>query len=397
MPVLGNVTNFPQGFSFGLSVRGMPLLQMQPGQVFYVGNGQALNPAQRAGANGNRGTFLDPFATLLYAQTQALGGRGDIIFILPGHQETISTAAILTLSKSGIAVIGLGAGALRPTFTFTTANTANIPVSGAGMSIQNCLFTGNFLSIASVFTALGSSVTGSISGNTLTVSAVGSGTLLPGSQLVGTGITTGTCIVSQLTGTTGSTGTYIVTSAQTVASTTITTACTDFNIDNCEFRDTSTSLGFLVLFTTTTTANSADGFSMTRCLWNSLSSVSVTCAIVTTVGHDRWNLSDNIMYSPTTAGTEGPIMLATGSGNMTNITIARNKTQRLGVSTTLPCGISTSGTAWTGHAYDNYFGTGLSGSTGIWISTGTKLAFSNNFSMITRAADKSALINPAAV
>jgi hypothetical protein len=37
-------------------------------------------------------------------------------------------------------------------------------------------------------------------------------------------------------------------------------------------------------------------------------------------------------------------------------------------------------------------------SSGIWIATGhgTALAFSNNFSPITGAADKSGLINPAA-
>ena len=55
------------------------------------------------------------------------------------------------------------------------------------------------------------SVTGSISGNVLTVTAVGSGTLYPGSTLSGTGgggVTSGTKIVAQLSGTTGGVGTY---------------------------------------------------------------------------------------------------------------------------------------------------------------------------------------------
>lgn len=58
----------------------------------------------------------------------------------------------------------------------------------------------------------------------MTVTAVGSGTLYPGLTLSGTGVSTGTTIVSQLTGTTGGVGTYLVSIPQTVASTTITAA-----------------------------------------------------------------------------------------------------------------------------------------------------------------------------
>lgn len=67
-----------------------------------------------------------------------------------------------------------------------------------------------------------SSSTGSISGNVLTVTAVGSGTLYPGTTLSGTGVALGTKILSQLTGTAGSTGTYLVDIGdQAVASTTL--------------------------------------------------------------------------------------------------------------------------------------------------------------------------------
>ena len=88
-----------------------------------------------------------------------------------------------------------------------------------------------FAATASPATASGSassvaastfSVTGSIANNVLTVSAVGSGTVYPGSTVSGTGVATGTQIVSQLTGTTGGIGTYAVSiSEQTVASTTV--------------------------------------------------------------------------------------------------------------------------------------------------------------------------------
>lgn len=57
---------------------------------------------------------------------------------------------------------------------------------------------------------------------TMTVTAITSGTLLPGMTLTGTGVSAGTYIVTQLTGTAGSTGTYQVSISQTAASTTIT-------------------------------------------------------------------------------------------------------------------------------------------------------------------------------
>lgn len=64
-------------------------------------------------------------------------------------------------------------------------------------------------------------VTGSITGTTLTVTAVTSGALTPGQTLTGTGVTAGTTIMAFGTGY-GGTGTYTVSTSQTVASTTLT-------------------------------------------------------------------------------------------------------------------------------------------------------------------------------
>lgn len=65
--------------------------------------------------------------------------------------------------------------------------------------------------------------TGSISGTTLTVSAITTGGLYAGQTLAGTNVAAGTTVVRQLTGATpGGTGTYEVNISQTVASTAIT-------------------------------------------------------------------------------------------------------------------------------------------------------------------------------
>jgi hypothetical protein len=71
--------------------------------------------------------------------------------------------------------------------------------------------------------------TGSISGTTLTVTAVTSGNIGIGSVISGTGITSGTTITALGSGT-GSTGTYTVSASQTVASTTITGTIVPTNI-----------------------------------------------------------------------------------------------------------------------------------------------------------------------
>jgi hypothetical protein len=65
--------------------------------------------------------------------------------------------------------------------------------------------------------AADAAVTGSISGSTLTVSAVASGTLAVGQVVTGSGVAPGTFITARLSGT-GGTGTYTVGIAQTVGS-----------------------------------------------------------------------------------------------------------------------------------------------------------------------------------
>lgn len=82
--------------------------------------------------------------------------------------------------------------------------------------------TGELASVASSVTTAPSaySVTGSITGDQLTVSAVGSGAVAVGTRIKGTGILDNTVITALGTGT-GGTGTYTVSKSQTVASTTI--------------------------------------------------------------------------------------------------------------------------------------------------------------------------------
>lgn len=144
-------SNFPGGFN-NVTIRGIPITQAHPGQVFWVSNAIPTLRGQVGGSDGNPGTFNAPFSTLQFAIDSCVASRGDIIFVKPGHAETITSATTIQLNKAGVAVIGLGVGNLRPTLTYTTANTATLPVSAADISLVNFKFVGNFLSIASAIT-----------------------------------------------------------------------------------------------------------------------------------------------------------------------------------------------------------------------------------------------------
>lgn len=98
--------------------------------------------------------------------------------------------------------------------TTTTSATVNQKVFAS-------LLNGTIATAATGSTISSASVTGAISGTTLTVSAVGSGALAIGTVISGSGVTAGTYITAFGTGT-GGTGTYTVSASQTVSSETIT-------------------------------------------------------------------------------------------------------------------------------------------------------------------------------
>jgi len=144
-------SNYPGGFN-NVTIRGVPITQSHPGQVYWVSNATPTLPGQVGGSDGNPGTFNAPFGTLEYAISSCTANRGDIIFIKPGHAETISSATALAFDVAGVAIVGLGVGTKRPTFTLGTAATTTIAVSADNISILNCRFIGNFLSITAAFT-----------------------------------------------------------------------------------------------------------------------------------------------------------------------------------------------------------------------------------------------------
>ena len=144
-------SNYPGGFNQGLIVRGMPVLNNYGGDIFWVDSG--------VGSNQNPGTFARPFSTVDYAVGRCTASNGDQIHVKPGHAETFSAANGIALDVAGVSVIGHGDGNLRPTFTFDTADTADIAISAASVTLHNLIFSANFADIVRAINITAAGVT----------------------------------------------------------------------------------------------------------------------------------------------------------------------------------------------------------------------------------------------
>jgi hypothetical protein len=129
-------SNYPNGFAAGVTIRGIPLVQTHPGEVFWVNNSSVLAKGGVGGSDGNDGSYRRPFSTIDYAIGKCTAGRGDIIVVMPGYTETISGAAGWACDKAGVAIIGLGTGTNKPTITFS-ATDSDINISAANVTISN--------------------------------------------------------------------------------------------------------------------------------------------------------------------------------------------------------------------------------------------------------------------
>ena len=172
------------------------------------------------------------------------GGDGNVAGFVYNDLQALDT---IFLSDAGLIIPqGLGV-ALATQGDFWAINSGTTEAQVGQKAYAN--FGSGTVSFAATGTPTSAaSATGSIAEDVLTVTAVGSGTVYPGSTISGTGITTGTKIASQLTGTTGGVGTYLLTVSQqqAVASTTV-----------------SGTYGLLTIGTLTTTATFAVGQTLT--------------------------------------------------------------------------------------------------------------------------------------
>ena len=143
------MSNYPNGFLDGITIRGVPILQSHSGKVFFVNNSSVLPSNGISGSDANDGSYLRPFSTLDYAIGRCTAGRGDIILLMPGHAETVSAAGSITVDVSGVTIVGLGRGELRPIFGYS-ATTSTFLVTAANVSLANLVHKSNVASLATM-------------------------------------------------------------------------------------------------------------------------------------------------------------------------------------------------------------------------------------------------------
>lgn len=135
-----------------------PLFSRAPQGGFYDFANVAIHPADiwfvgsAVAASSDAATFGKnpdaPFATLEYATAYGTASAGDVFYLLPGHAEVVTEAGGLTLDCLGMHIIGVGNGELQPTITLTTADTADILINAASITIENVNFVAGFEDIA---------------------------------------------------------------------------------------------------------------------------------------------------------------------------------------------------------------------------------------------------------
>jgi hypothetical protein len=140
-----------------------------------------------------------PAVPKLYILTNSLNSGYTAYFKVTGSSTSFSVA-----NGNTVMVYCTGSN------TGTAFYAINYVPNAGNLSGTPNISVGNIASASAFNTYGAASFTGSISGTTMTVTAIASGTLFVGQIISGTGITSGTYIVNQLTGTTGSTGTYTV-------------------------------------------------------------------------------------------------------------------------------------------------------------------------------------------
>jgi len=106
---------------------------------FQANSGPATYYVHSGGLSTNAGISPEfPLTTLDAAIGKCRANRGDIIYIMAGHAESLAAAQI-TADIIGINIIGLGNGANRPTFTGTNI-AASLDVTAANVTIENLRF-----------------------------------------------------------------------------------------------------------------------------------------------------------------------------------------------------------------------------------------------------------------
>ena len=141
------ISSYPNGWKGGVVVKGVPLEIPNPGKVFWVNNSGVIPSGGIGGSDSNDGTYLRPFSTIDATIGKCLENRGDVIYVMPGHSETITTDSAVDFDVAGVRCIGLGHGGAMAQINFN-ATAATVAVGADDVIIQNMRFTADITVVA---------------------------------------------------------------------------------------------------------------------------------------------------------------------------------------------------------------------------------------------------------
>jgi hypothetical protein len=130
------------------------LLAPGAGEIFYVGtSGTAPYNYYRAKVKESQ-----LFTSIDTAIGNCVADRGDIIYVLPKHTETIGAAGGITADIAGVSIIGLGNGNSRPTLTWS-ATASSFLITAANVLVKNIITTISIDEVVSMFAVSAAGVT----------------------------------------------------------------------------------------------------------------------------------------------------------------------------------------------------------------------------------------------
>lgn len=108
-------------------------------QGFSTGKRIFVNATTGSDAGGYGYAPGAPVATIDYAVSLCTDNANDIIYVMPGHVETLDDSVGIDIDVDGVSVIGLGNGPDRPRIDYDHAD-GIFSIGGSGVLVENITF-----------------------------------------------------------------------------------------------------------------------------------------------------------------------------------------------------------------------------------------------------------------
>lgn len=131
--------------------------QLSSGRVFFVLKTGATNYTQFREdhpdyiSGDGVATIAAVYNTIDAAIGACTANQGDVIYVMPGHTETVTGVGGITADIAGISIIGLGSYGSRPQILMDGGTTVDVAVSAANVTFRNLVFTAGNADIVRCF------------------------------------------------------------------------------------------------------------------------------------------------------------------------------------------------------------------------------------------------------